>query len=377
MPIDRPSRIVSIDFWRGLALATIFIDHVPGNLLEHYTQRNFGFSDAAEVFVLLAGVAAALAYATHFRGGELAHQTLRIGQRAFTLYTVHIVVLIVCGAMVAYASLATQDPRISEMMQFDQLAKDPGPGIIGIATLAFQPSSQNILPLYVVLLAMAPVLILLMRRDARLALALSGALYLATQLLHLALPSYPLQEAWYFNPLAWQLLFTLGLVGGWAIIQKWQLPQHRMLAPLASLYLVVSFIVVHGGYVGAYDLSPVPRFLWDQDKTNLSMPRLLHIAALAYLVSRLPVEAWIAKRASCRPLILMGRHSLPVFSLGIVLSLAAQLVRILHGGGTGFDMLLISFGLSLQMGLGWVLEWQKTGLSRTHASADTIAARAS
>jgi hypothetical protein len=376
MPTERLNRVVSVDFWRGIALATIFIDHVPGNILERYTQRNFGFSDAAEVFVFLAGVAAALAYSPHFRRGAFARQTLRIGQRAFTLYTMHIVVLIVCGAMVAYTSLATQDARINEMMQFDQIAKDPAAAIVGIATLAFQPSSQNVLPLYVVLLAMAPVLILLTRRDARLALAFSGTLYLATQLLHLALPSYPLPEAWYFNPLAWQFLFALGLVGGGMIAAGKPLPRNGALTAAAGLYLILSFVVIHGGYVGAYDLSPLPRFIWDQDKTNLSLPRLLHIGALIYVVSRFPVDAWIRERAPFRPLILMGRHSLPVFSLGIVLSLAAQMVRIIDGGGLAFDMLLISFGLALQIGLAWMLEWQKTGLSRGRASADTAAARA-
>src|SRR6478609_6317896 len=92
MPIDGPNRIVTIDFWRGIALATIFVDHVPGNVLEHYTQRNFGFSDAAEVFVLLAGIAAALAYGSRFAKGEALLQSLRIWSRAFTLYTAHIVV---------------------------------------------------------------------------------------------------------------------------------------------------------------------------------------------------------------------------------------------------------------------------------------------
>ena len=367
MPMDRPDRIVSVDFWRGVALATIFIDHVPGNVLDRYTLRNFGFSDAAEIFVLLAGIAAAFAYAARFRKDEIAHQTFRIGQRAFALYMAHIVVLVFCGAMVAYTSLATQDARISEMMQFDQIAKDPTAAILGIATLAFQPSSQNILPLYVVLLAMAPVLILLMRRDPRLALALSGALYLATQLFHLALPSYPLPEAWYFNPLAWQLLFTLGLVAGWSIVNRKALPTNRGLVAAVILWVAVSFVVIHGGYVGIYDLSPLPRFLWDQDKTNLSLPRLLHICALAYLVSRLPIEAWIRDRAACRPLMLMGKHSLPVFSLGIIVSIAAQMTRIVCDGGVALDMLLISFGLTLQIGLAWLLEWQKTGLSRASA----------
>ena len=299
---------------------------------------------------------------------------LKIGLRAFTLYMAHIVVLVFCGAMVAYTSLATQDPRILETMQFDLIAKDPVSSIVGIATLAFQPSSQNILPLYVVLLAMAPILILLMRRAAWLALMLSAALYLSTELLYLRLPSYPLPDAWFFNPLAWQLLFTLGLVSGWASLNRERLPANRALTIAAGLYLALSLLVVHGGYVGSYDLSPLPRFLWEQDKTNLSLPRLLHIAALAYLVTRLPLEAWLRDSAFSRPLILLGRHSLPIFSLGIILSLAAQMSRIIYQGGIVFDMLLICFGLALQIGLAWVLEWQKTGFPRPSLPAEAVRA---
>ena len=59
-------RIDGIDFWRGLALLMIFIDHVPENVFQHVTQKNFGFSDAAELFVFLAGVSVALAYGTRF-----------------------------------------------------------------------------------------------------------------------------------------------------------------------------------------------------------------------------------------------------------------------------------------------------------------------
>jgi len=375
---DRPTpRIVSVDFWRGIALATIFIDHVPENLLAHFTQRHFGFSDAAETFVFLAGVAACFAYLRHFGRGERAHQTLRIGLRAFSLYAANMVVLVFCGAIIAYASLSTQDPRILEIMQFDQLVKEPLSSLVGIATLGFQPSGLNILPLYIVLLALAPLLILAVRRNMRVALGLSGGLYLATQLFSLGLPSYPVPDAWFFNPLAWQFLFTLGLCCGRLIAERRPLPQSRALVVACGLYLVLALVIVRGGFIGAYDLSPLPRFLWDEDKTNLSLPRLLHFAALAYLVTRLPVEAWLAGRASCRPLIWMGRHSLPVFSLGVVLSMVGQATRIVYPASPGLDILLVSFGLGLQMALGWVLEWQKTGLTAAGAPAEPGAARAS
>lgn len=45
----------AIDFWRGFALVTIFINHIPGNFYERFTHRNIGVSDSAELFVFLAG----------------------------------------------------------------------------------------------------------------------------------------------------------------------------------------------------------------------------------------------------------------------------------------------------------------------------------
>ena len=54
-------RLERIDLFRGLALWLIFIDHLPTNLLTWLTLRNYGFSDAADVFVLLAGISAAFA----------------------------------------------------------------------------------------------------------------------------------------------------------------------------------------------------------------------------------------------------------------------------------------------------------------------------
>jgi hypothetical protein len=367
-----PARVVSVDFWRGIALAIIFIDHMPGGLLARLTPRNFGFSDAAEIFVFLAGVAASFAYFK--RRGEAVRDLFKIGMRAFTLYTSHIVVLVLCGGIIAYTSLATQDPRFLEMMQFDLVAKDPVPALVGIATLTFQPSNLNILPLYVVLLAMAPALIFLVRRDMRLALLASGGLYLATQLFGLELPSYPNPDAWFFNPLAWQLLFTLGLCCGILISRQRTVPSHWALTGAAILYLLVSLVVIHGGFVGRYDLAPLPRFLWEQDKTNLSLPRLLHFAALVYLVSRLPIEAWIKGRWPCLPFIFMGRHSLPIFSLGVVLAMVGEGLKIIYSGSEGVDVFAVSLGLALQIGLAWTLEWQKTGQTRAGAPADTATA---
>jgi hypothetical protein len=62
----KSARDPRIDFLRGLALITIFIDHVPANPFNLLTMRNFGFADAAELFVVLAGISSMLAYGSGF-----------------------------------------------------------------------------------------------------------------------------------------------------------------------------------------------------------------------------------------------------------------------------------------------------------------------
>ena len=51
-----------VDALRGAALLMMLADHVPDNLINRITIRNFGFADAAEIFVMLAGYASYLAY---------------------------------------------------------------------------------------------------------------------------------------------------------------------------------------------------------------------------------------------------------------------------------------------------------------------------
>src|SRR2546427_432515 len=97
-------RIDGIDFWRGLALLMIFIDHVPENVFQHVTQKNFGFSDAAELFVFLSGVSVALAYGTRFFDGETVVAVRALLRRAFTLYWGQILISLLSIALFARRS---------------------------------------------------------------------------------------------------------------------------------------------------------------------------------------------------------------------------------------------------------------------------------
>ena len=69
-PAKEHDRDTRVDFFRGVALILIFIDHIPGNMFAKFTLTNFGFADAAEIFVLLAGIGAYLAYAKALAEGS-------------------------------------------------------------------------------------------------------------------------------------------------------------------------------------------------------------------------------------------------------------------------------------------------------------------
>ena len=106
----KPARAARIDGIRGLCLLIIFINHMPGNVLAAYTPHNFGFSDAADIFVLLAGVSATLAYGGLIEQRGLPIGMLKLGARLWTLYIAHIAVFIIVCGVIAAAVTHTQNP---------------------------------------------------------------------------------------------------------------------------------------------------------------------------------------------------------------------------------------------------------------------------
>jgi hypothetical protein len=184
-------RIDGIDFWRGLALLMIFVDHVPENVFQHVTQKNFGFSDAAELFVFLSGVSVALAYGTRFFDGETVGAVRAVLRRAFTLYWVQILIsLLIIAIFAGAAALWDEDDLLEDA---DTVVSNPLQTTAAILALLHQLENANILPLYIVLLLMTPLLLVLARRDDRLMLAASAGIYRRGRSLSICQPG-PLRE---------------------------------------------------------------------------------------------------------------------------------------------------------------------------------------
>lgn len=349
----------AIDFWRGFALITIFIDHVPGNMFERVTYRNLSISDAAELFVFLAGWSIALA--TRGRSGpdSPGRVLVRLASRTLEVYRAQLVITAMALAMIAAAAIFLDNPLFLEWHNAGPVFADPIQATIGWVLLTHQLGYFNILPLYVVLLAMAPVFVLLGRWNRLAAFAVSVTLYAVCLVFHVNLPNWPVEGSWFFNPLAWQLLLVLGFLSAeCARDEGWFARWARRLRPIGMVGAVAGAVVIYKGWIPDPLLVPEPRLVFMLDKSYLSPGRLLHFLALVLAFQ--DVYPLVASRAPflAGQLSALGRNSLAVFSVGSIVSLAAQLIRFLQGGGFIIDTLVVSSGILGLAFTAWFVEWR-------------------
>jgi hypothetical protein len=206
---------------------------------------------------------------------------------------------------------------------------------LGVAILSEQLGYFNILPMYVLFMLWAPLALALARRSPAALLALSFAVYGAVRYFGIALPSWPEPGVWFFNPLTWQFIFTLGVVCA-ILLRERPIPYSAPLYWACWALLAVSAVIVTDGF----GLWPGLRDLWfarlDIDKSHLGIARLLHFAALCYALAQTSF-AWIAKTALGRELERLGRHSLAVFGFGsIVAYLGQAAMKVLSVNYSGF-----------------------------------------
>lgn len=352
-----------LDFFRGLSLLMIYINHVPGTVYENFTSRNFGLSDAAEGFVFMSGCAAALAYGPKMKHG-LNWASVRKGWgRSWTLYLTHMFTTIWAIAIVSGAALWFGSSVMLEQQGYQVMGSDPLAFMIGIASLGHQLGYVNILPMYAVLMLGAPFLIRLGQRSPIGLLAASVGFWAFTGMTHFDLPNFPQEGGWFFNPFAWQMIFSFGILTGLA------LRHGRRFAPLKGWLIWVAAIWVAfclvwvksetiktgiGEYVRHLRDLGAPFFLVEFDKTYVSLPRFAHFIALAYLLS-LPwgVPRFAASKAMA-PVRLLGRHGLQVFAASTVLAIFSQAVKQVHPAGFGQDSVLILGGLALLWAFAWI-----------------------
>ncbi len=356
----------AIDFWRGFALVNIFINHVPGNVFALWTLRNFAISDAAELFVFLAGWSLSYATGGPNRRETAAQSTYRVLNRALLIYLVQLAITLIALAILSVAAQVRANPLYLEWLNSGPVFYDTARAFIGLALLTYQLGYFNILPLYVVLLAIAPVFVLLARWKKRAALGLSLLVYAIAVTTGLTLPSWPSEDQWYFNPLSWQLLLVGGFIAAEVARDGDRLRKlARRLMPLAIAVIVIGAVVTLGHYWPDPLRVPKPRMLFLFDKTYLSPVRILSLLALAVAFHAAFPAIERHSGPVARFLCKLGRNSLPVFCVGSLLALVGQIVRFDTNGGWVVDAATVVCGIVLMGFTAWFAEWREQGAQKS------------
>jgi hypothetical protein len=245
-------------------------------------------------------------------------------RRAFTLYWVQILISLLMIAIFASAAALCKDDDLLE--DADAVVSNPLQTTVAILALLHQLDNANILPLYIALLLVTPLLLALARRDDRLMLAASAGIYLAARAFSLNLPTWPVEGTWFFNPIAWQLIFAIGIFAGRRLKRGGIAYDARLFAACLAVVAIAAVMRTDAfGY--ASGLWQNVRDVLDCGKTDLGFARLVHFLALAYVVYHSGLTGLMRRTRAFLPLCLIGRYSLPVFATGTVLSAMGELVE--------------------------------------------------
>lgn len=364
----------AVDFWRGFALITIFIDHVPGLFYASYTLANFSISDAADLFVFLAGWSLRLMAQGRGEPRPIRDVMLRLFGRALEIYAAQVLITMLAIALLALSAIELNNPLLLQWHNAAAVFTDPVPTHIGLAVLTHQLGYFDILPLYVVLMLMAPFFALIDRLAPALLLPISLALYVLVLAFRITLPTWPVAGTWFFNPLAWQIVFVLGFVladpkGGPGAFARRNI---KWLRAIGVPIVIMGALVYQFSWWPDPTRVPDPKLFFIADKTFATPMRLIQFLSLVAVFS----VAWpYIERAAKAPwagravaglialFSLLGRNSLYVFCIGSLLSLSAQVVRLYYRGSIGSDTLIVVAGIFIMAFTAWIAEARSRGRS--------------
>lgn len=378
-----------LDFYRGIAMFIILIAHIPKNYWGGWIPARFGFSDATEIFVFCSGMASAIAFGGAFARRGWLMGTARVAFRVWQVYWAHICLFFFTAMMMALLdTYGSFDKSYIGSLNLTKFFADPATQMVGLFSLTYVPNYFDILPMYLVVLALMPLFMALAGIGFWATAAASIAIWAAAQAGILSLPAEPWSDRqWYFNPFGWQLLFFTGfaLMRGWIPAP----PVSRTLIWVSVGFLVLTMPIgswkVFTWINGAFpDLGAAIREYWTgirlfqentgfnlRGKSDFGILRYVHFLALAYL-------AWVVAGTGGRNLIAtgtgaaaqvwqvvltlvtkVGQQSLAVFvfSMAVARLLGFVLDQI---GRTGGNVALVNLtGAAMLVGVAYTAAWFK------------------
>ncbi|MEM6711334.1 MAG: OpgC domain-containing protein [Pseudomonadota bacterium] len=384
-----------LDFFRGIAMIIILFAHTPGNFFTSWIPARFGFSDATEMFVFCSGMASAIAFGKTFERAGFALGTSRVAYRVWQVYWAHVSLFVfVTALMVVLNQLGPWERDYIGQLNLYPFFERAQQQILGLLTLTYVPNYFDILPMYLVILAMMPVVIGLSRVSLWLVAALLVVLWffsqgilleqLGIEHLALSLPAEPWSDReWFFNPFGWQLIFFTGF----AFMIGWipKPPVNVWLIAIAALIVLANIPLSHIGVRAIRQewfglvLESNPAIDWRLanrawiTKTDFGLFRFIQFLALAYLAWVVVGEGGkhlIAKGSGyasktwdlvVRLLMKIGQQSLAIFIFSMILARLNGFWLDRLGREEAWQTVMVNFvGVALLITVAYVVGWFKS-----------------
>ncbi|MET4102925.1 hypothetical protein ABIE58_002361 [Roseovarius sp. MBR-78] len=379
------TRDIRLDFFRGLAMFIILAAHTPSNFFTSWIPARWGFSDATEIFVFCSGMASAIAFGRTFDRAGWALGTGRVGYRVWQVYWAHIGMFFAIATLMAgFDLLGDFDKTYIGTLNLWKFFADPGPQLVGLFTLTYVPNYFDILPMYMVILVMMPLMMALSRISVWAVFAAVALIWLFAQRavldtlglmeFHLGFPAEPWSDRkWFFNPFGWQLVFFTGF----AFMRGWlpRPPVNRVLIGLAAVIVIANVPlsnigVREFGFDWARDWRIANRELFN--KSDFGILRYVHFLSLAYLCWAAAGDGGARLRAVGQgilarvwpPLLAMilkvGQQSLAVFVFSMVFARLSGFVMDQVGRNTWNMTLANLIGFGALIAVAYTVAWFKS-----------------
>ncbi|HTO68142.1 MAG TPA: OpgC domain-containing protein, partial [Bradyrhizobium sp.] len=325
--------------------------------------RNYGFSDAADLFVFISGYTASFVYARMMIERGFVVGATRLFKRVWQLYVAHIVLFVIYIVAIAFLAVRFGDSEIINDFNvaglIDHATDTLGQGLL----LKFKPVNLDVLPLYIVLMGFFPPVLWMMLRQPDLTMLASIALWLLARHFGWNFRAYP-AGTWYFDPYAWQVLF---LFGSWCALGGARRSMNLIMAPitlyLCIAYLLFALVMTMAGRFADFG-AMFPDWLYSafnpNDKTYLAPYRFIHFVVIVIMVIRFIPKDWPPLEwKAFDPPIVCGQQSLAVFCVGVFLSFVAHFLLSLSSGSIFVQILVSLAGIAIMTTVAYYISWSK------------------
>jgi len=388
----RRERDIRLDFFRGIAMFIILFAHTPGNPWTSWIPARWGFSDATEMFVFCSGMASAIAFGATFDRAGMFLGTARVGYRIWQVYWAHVGLFFATAALTVYLTELDITSRnywgqLNLWMLFVESEHWENPNILlSFMTLRWVPNLFDILPMYMVILAMMPVVIILSRIHFGLVVFASVTMWVFAQrnlMEHFGLPYLNFtaepwvgndnwQRRWFLNPFGWQLLFFTGF----AFMRGW-IPKPPVTAWLLCVAAFIVILNIPFSNIGVREFGFEWAREWRMDhrqwfsKTDHGILRYVQFLALAYLAwvfagdkgSRIRAGTSALGRSWGKILAMIlkvGQQSLAVFVVSIIVGRLNGFILDVFGRDAVAVTLVNLFGMAVLVATAYLVGWTKS-----------------